>query len=265
MFAGALLLLAATEARAFDVLKTEALLPHFEEVASRAGVSVVVAAAGGPADQTLKRLVRAAPETPVLLDRVPVMGDPEEDMTRLLARVGKPCGLRVSSGGIEGEWIVTEFGACGGPSAAVGEGWTAPPTGDPLAPYAIPESGLGLGGSPAAPSIDPARLLLLDHSVPDPTTALLMSAVVGFGSGQFYAHNPRVGLVHAGLQGAGLVVFGVARLAGNNALTTSGGEVARVISDVGLMIMVGSRLVEAGTAPGAAQDEAARQISREMR
>ena len=262
MIAGVLLLLLThADASTFDVLKTEALIPHFEEVAARAGGPVVVAAAGGPADQTLKRLVRAAPEAPVLLDRVPVMGDQDDDMAKLLQRVGKPCGLRVSSGGIEGEWIVSEHGACGGASAVVGEGWTEPAPGEEPLPNAIPVAPSG----PMLPTMDPARLLLLDHTVPDPTTALLMSAVVGFGSGQFYAHNPRVGLIHASLQGAGLAVLGVARLAERDPITTSGGQIAHAIGNVGLTLMVGSRLVEAATAPGAAQAEAARQISREMR
>ena len=100
--------------------------------------TATLAAAGGPADQTLKRLVRAAPEAPVLLDRVPVMGDQDDDMAKLLQRVGKPCGLRVSSGGIEGEWIVSEHGACGGASEVVGEGWTEPAPGEEPLPNAIP-------------------------------------------------------------------------------------------------------------------------------
>lgn len=271
MTAGVLLLLIALpDALAFDVLKTEALLPRCEEVSARAGTTVVVAAAGGAADSTLKRLVRAAPQAPVLLERVSLMGDAESDMTRLLERMGKPCGLRVSPGGIEGEWIVSEHGACGGVAVPVAEGWTPPVEGDPAA-EGPPEGGAPEVSAPpprplpVRPELTPARLLLLDHTVPDPTTALMMSAVVGFGSGEFYAHNPRAGWVHAAIQGTTLAVFGIARLAAADPLTETGGAAARAVGGVALTISLGARLVEAASSPGDAQAEAGRQIEREMR
>lgn len=276
MTAGVLLLLTLSDALAFDVLKTDALIPHVEEVAARSGTTVVVAAAGGAADATLKRLARAAPAAPLTLARVSLTGDADEDMTKLLDRLGKPCGLRVSPGGIEGEWIVSEHGACGGNAVPVPEGWIDPagsgaraanpedaPTGEIVAPIPVAPA-LTVAG-PIRPTLDPARLLLLDHTVPDPTTALLMSAIVGFGSGEFYARRPRAGWIHAGVQGTSLAIAAAAHLAERSALTSTGHDVARAISGLALTVSVGARLVEVATSPGDAATEAGRQIERELR
>lgn len=259
----ALLLLLGAVAHAFDVLKTDALLPRVEEVAARAGGPIVVGAAGGESEQTLRRLLRARPELPCVLERAPLMGEAEADMQRLLQRAGYACGLRVAPGGADGEWIVSEHGACGqDPAAATANGWL------PAEPPAARSSGRRTRREESverpAEALDPTRLLLLEQTVPDPTTALLSSFLVGFGSGHFYARDHRMGWLYAGLQAGGLALYGLGRFAGASALDEEDAETARLIGALGLGFSVGVRLVDAGTAPAAAHTEARRQIERNI-
>lgn len=253
----------------FDVLKTDALGARIGEVTTRAEGSVLVAAAGGDAFRALSRLQKesgAAWE----VERVPLMGDVDSEMARVLKSARKRCGLRIAAGGLEGEWIVSEHGSCGQGSAASAEdpGWL--PGG---------EAGQGSRGErgraerDAEPSgaeapvgtLDPATLLLLEHTVPDPTTALLSSAIVGFGTGHFYAHDSSGGWLHAGAQAGGLALFGLGQLLGNQAFTPEGEKGGKALSAVGMVICVGSRLVDTATAPRAAAVDARRQIERQLR
>ncbi len=267
----ALLLLLCSAAHAFDVLKTEDLLHRIDEVSARAGGPIVVAAAGGNTEATLRRMLRLHPEAPCTLERVPLMGEPQQDMSRLLERKGEHCGLRVSPGGTEGEWLVSEHGDCGGSARPEEVGWIPTESASTETPLAVTVGeGSATSTSASVPpprpvgSPDPARLLLLEASLPDPTTALLSSVFVGFGSGHFYARDNRGGWLFAGLQAGGLAVYGLSRFAGAQSFTASGEQAARVFGTLGLTLTVGSRLVEAGTAPGAAHVAAQRQIEREL-
>lgn len=261
MIAALLLHLAASVGLAFDVLKTDAVLTRIHEVSGRAGGAIVVAAAGSDAERMLRRLVRAHPDAPCTLERVPLMSEPEEDMVRLLSRANSDCALRVAPGGLEGEWLVSEHGSCGGEDGADVTGWL-PVDGEPNRP--VRRSRRSEEPARAQVALDPTRLLLLERSVPDPTTALLSSFLVGFGSGHFYARNPRAGWLYAGLEAGGLAVYGMGRLGEAQALTSEGAGAARAVSVIGLAVAIGVRLVDAGTAPAAAHLEARRQIERQI-
>ncbi len=262
----ALLLLLTTVAYAFDVLKTDDLLGRIEETSARAGGPVVVAAAGAASEQTLRRLLRLHPEAPCTLERVPLMGDAAEDMGRLLGRSQEKCGLRVSPGGVEGEWLVSEHGACGATREKPEVGWIAPVEPEGAAPPSgeAPPSGVAPPPVPAAfPARESTQLLLLEKSLPDPTTALLSSFLVGFGTGHFYAKDARGGWLYAGLQAGGLAVYGLSRVAGSQAFTEEGETAAQVFGALGLGLSFGARLVDAGTAPGAAHVTSRRMIERQ--
>jgi len=267
----ALLLLLCSLAEAFDVLKTDALLPRVEETSVRAGGTIILAAAGAQSEQTLRKLLRAHPEAPCSLERVPLMGDSKQDMDRLLGRSSYTCALRVAPGGAEGEWLVSEHGACGRAIEAPpseGGGWVeAPVETAETAESADAPRRLARSGVPSpqpAETLDPTRLLLLDHSVPDPTTALLSSFLVGFGAGHFYAHDTRNGWIYAGVQAGGLALYGLSRFAVASAFTEDGRQAAQAFGALGLGLSFGARMVDAATAPAAAQIDARRQIERQI-
>lgn len=261
----ALLLLLSPLARAFDVLETDALLPRVEETSTRAGGTIILAAAGAQSEQALRKLLRVHPEAPCSLERVPLMGDSQQDMNRLLGRSTYKCALRVAPGGAEGEWLVSEHGACGRavePPPAEGDGWVEAPS-DTDAPSRR-EPRREVPSPQPSEELNPTRLLLLDHTVPDPTTALLSSFLVGFGAGHFYAHDTRNGMIYAGVQAGGIALFGISSFAAANSFTEDGAKAARVFGALGLSLSIGARMVDAATAPGAAQLEARRQIERQL-
>lgn len=266
-----------SSAMAFDVLSTAALPDHFKEIENRVGEPPVVAAAGNDAWRTLQQLLRTSPPPSWTVERVPLMGEVDRDMARVLAETGRPCALRVSGGGTPGEWFVSEHGACGAPNYRLDRGWVpedgavgvasgtpagvADGDGDEAASVLAPMLGSPqVGGIPLE-----GRLLLLDHTVPDPTTALLSSALVGFGAGHFYAHDMDAGWLHLGLQAGGLGLWGLSALIKPAAWNPSGQTAAKAIGVLGLGITVGSRLWDAGTAPRAAEIEARRQIELQLR
>lgn len=269
MFFALLMLLFASAAHAFDVLKTDDLLPRIEETSTRAGGPIVVAAAGASTEAALRRLLRAHPEAPCSLERVPLMGEPQQDMSRLLERSRVACGMRVSPGGAEGEWLVSFHGTCAELRATEASVWLGPegeegplPTGEGLS-VAAPQPALAVPASPGS-TLDPTRLLLLERSLPDPTTALLSSAIVGFGSGHFYARDTKGGILYAGLQAGGLAVWGLSRFAGAQSFTAEGLRTSQVLGTLGLTLSLGARMVDAGTAPAAAHTTARRQIERQI-
>lgn len=256
---------------AFDLLKTDALSTRIGEVTARAQGPVLVAAAGGDAWRTLAHLRHDGGAT-WQVERVSLMGDVDTEMLHVLTAAHARCGLRVAPGGLDGEWIVSEHGDCGqGALAGTDDaGWLDSADSGHKARGAHPANtpSTPANAAPAATpmaDLDPTTLLLLDKTVPDPTTALLSSTIVGFGAGHFYAHDATSGWVHAGLQAGGILVFGLGRMVADQAFTSDGVAAGQAISVVGASLFVGSRLVDAATAPYAASADARRQIERQLR
>lgn len=256
-----LLLLLAGPALAFDVLKTADLASRVAEVSAQAGGPILVAAAGPEADRLLTHLSREQ-DVPWKVQRVPLVGDVPGDMARVLNRAGLSCAIRVSPGGMEGEWLASLYGSCGDLKTDA-NGWL-PPDDSARRPPTEDEPAFAIPVVAEAPPLDVGRALLLAKTVPDPTTALLSSAIVGFGAGHFYADDPRSAWVHLGVQTGGLLIFGIARAAESAALYEEDAQTARIFAALGLSVTIGSRLVDAGTAPGAAQEEARRQIELQL-
>jgi hypothetical protein len=94
--------------------------------------------------------------------------------------------------------------------------------------------------------------LRLELSMPDPTTATLQSALVGFGSGHFYAERPVSGFVFLGGQLVGLGVVGAGAMATNSGDTPGVRNQGRAMMIGGLVFTGMVRLVETATAPHAA-------------
>lgn len=96
-------------------------------------------------------------------------------------------------------------------------------------------------------------LMALEAEAPDPTTALLASAFVGFGAGHFYAGDPQRGAIHAGIQGSGVLFF-------VGGLLAKDVDTAMALSNLGYTILAVGRLADIYTAPQTAHEQAARKI-----
>lgn len=270
---GMFLLALVSTSLAFDVLRTDALAARFAEVEARAAGPVVVAGAGSDAWRQLQRMSDSSPSPTWIAVRVPLMGEVDKEIGQVLAQTGRVCAVRVAKGGVEGEWFVSEHGVCG-QAQRVEPGWIPEPVatasgGSPEpAPVIEPPTVAETFAPPpvvvAVPRDDMA-VVLLEHTVPNPTTALLSSAIVGFGAGHFYANDRDAGLVYLGTQAGGLALWGLGRLIAMDAWTDTGRAAAMGMAWTGLALTVGSRMVDTATAPDAAHAEARRQIELQLR
>ncbi|MEL6345610.1 MAG: hypothetical protein AAFV53_21050 [Myxococcota bacterium] len=102
------------------------------------------------------------------------------------------------------------------------------------------------------------RYLQVQAMAPDPTVALQMSALVGFGSGHFYAGSETTGAVSFGVQlvGLGTAAGGAAYLDRN----PDQRDVGVGIVGAGLFMFAASRVVEMVTAPKQAHKTRAYQL-----
>ena len=98
-------------------------------------------------------------------------------------------------------------------------------------------------------------LLRLQTSLPSPVAATVLSALVGFGSGHYYAGSPESGQVHLVLQIVGLVAIGVGSALADDYDTEQAGQ---IIGTIGLLGFGTDRIVEAANAPFKAHQTSAR-------
>lgn len=266
-------------ALAFDVRRTEELAARLAEIEGRAAGPVVIAGAGSDAWRQIQKMQGGSPPPTWTAVRVPLMGDVDREMAQVLAQSGRVCAVRVAKTGVEGEWFISEHGVCGQAQRAE-SGWipevaalaagaseASATTSNPLSVEGSPTGDNFAEPAPLVVAVarDDMAVVLLQHTVPNPTTALLSSALVGFGAGHFYANDDDQGWMHLGLQASGLVVFGLGRLIAEGAWTDLGRRSAMGMAWVGVGLTVGSRLVDTATAPDAAHDEARRQIELQLR
>ena len=94
--------------------------------------------------------------------------------------------------------------------------------------------------------------LRLEASLPDPATATLQSALVGFGSGHFYAERPVNGFVFLGGQLLGLGLVGAGSMLTTNGETPGVRNKGRVLMIGGMSFTGLVRVAEIATAPHAA-------------
>jgi len=142
-------------------------------------------------------------------------------MNRALRRTGLACGVRLTPAARD-RWTVQLHGACGG----------------------------GEGSGAALALTDELYMLHLERSLPQPGTAFAQSAVIGFGTGHFYADNPARGRLHLGLQIGGIgFSAGMAALAG---VAFNGGDDPtpfQMAAAAGGAFTLGARVFDAIDAP----------------
>lgn len=138
------------------------------EVQQRLGTPLVVGVAGPEAEHWLERQLRERPSLArsVAVVRVPTVGDPQAEMTRLMRERGVSCAVRVAEQG--STWAAQSFGDCAAGGAVPG------PFDAVVAPMA--------GASSTAPSLTgPAGAVLVElMAMPDNTTRqALLTAKLG--------------------------------------------------------------------------------------
>lgn len=106
------------------------------------------------------------------------------------------------------------------------------------------------------------RRAYLEATLPDPGVAFGMSTIYGFGAGHFYAGNPRVGIIHAGVQGGGVALAGVGLsvVAGGACNNKPCVKSQIAMASVGITAFLLDRVIDAVTAPGSAHRTAAKRI-----
>lgn len=101
------------------------------------------------------------------------------------------------------------------------------------------------------------ELTRIHATLPDPNAALLQSALLGFGAGHFYAEQPRLGLIHAGVQAVGVGLAGLGGgLASGVSRYSNLGERYQAIMYAGLALTGAGRLADLYTAPYSARKTA---------
>ena len=181
---------------------------------------------------------------------------------------GLACGVFLAPQGSD-HWRAKAIGTCAGNKPA--EVAAVPvPASAPTAPTAAAASAAASPASVppaiaptiAAPSMDLAAftaaqkdLLRLETSLPSPTAATLLSALVGFGSGHYYAGSPDSAQVHLVVQILGVVAIGVGSALASDPDSESVGQVVGAIGIAGFGI---DRIVEAANAPFKAHQTSAR-------
>ena len=167
-----------------------------------------------------------------------------------LRESGLSCGVFLVRQGSD-HWRAKAIGTCDGNKPA--EVAAAPVAGaasvDAPAPIAPTTEGL----PPTVASMDVAAftkaqmdLLRVESSLPSPTAAVLLSALVGFGSGHFYAGSPESGQVHLVVQLISLVAIGTGSVLADDYDTESIGQIVGATGIIGFSV---DRIIDAANAP----------------
>lgn len=223
---------------------------RLRELAEAHGELVLVAAAGPDAERAVQDMMPRMPSGSVELVRVPTVGDPAREAELKLGASPATCLAWVSTFGPE--LRLSTFGDC--PALSDAPPPPPPPTAPVAAgrPQATPTPEVPASFKPSPEYVRAQReLLALEASLPDPTTAFLLSGVIGFGVGHFYAGDNQRGAIHLSAQLGGLALTGLATLAaGQNA------DAALALQVLGGGVLGISRLVDMGTAPLTAHEQA---------
>lgn len=263
--------------------EVELVAAKVRTLSAQSSSTVLIGATTAELERALIRMIAHDPALRAKVVSVPLTGDAETEMGLALSSNGLLCGLRVA-GAADGSLKLQSFGTCDGkgvvraptvePASRVADTATramSPTPADPPRTPAMPPSPATpstpvvlLAPPVAAPAVDPWKVLLVDHQVPDPTTAVLLSTFVGFGSGHFYAKDDEVGNIHASVQGSALGLVVVGRVLMITADTVDAADFGSILSNVGTIAFGVDRIVDAWTAPLAAHEEARRQIQRQL-
>jgi hypothetical protein len=181
------------------------------------------------------------------------------------------CGLHVRHVGPGSFWGIDESAGCTSkapPPAAVAPVPVATAVAPaPAAPVAMvtPAPVVAAPLPPPVAAAPPAtgtwsdqRQLDLLLAAPSPATAMLMSTLVGFGSGHFYAGSPASGTRHLVIQAAAVALAGIGSAVASSASDPAFGN---LLYNGGLTARIVDRAVEVINAPFKAHQTTARMIS----
>ena len=187
------------------------------------------------------------------------------------------CGLHVRHVGAGSFWGIDESAGCTSKAAPVAPASVATavaPAPAPAAPVApvvpaapVPPAPIVVVAPPpvtiaAAPPVagtwSDQRQLDLLLSAPSPAASVLMSAVVGFGSGHYYAGSKASGTRHLAIQGSTILLAGIGSAIAGSA---SDPAVANFVYASGLTAFLVDRAIEIVNAPFKAHQTTARMLS----
>jgi hypothetical protein len=127
------------------------------------------------------------------------------------------------------------------------------------APVVVPSLPPPVAAAPApAGTWSDQRQLDLLLSAPSPATAMLMSTIVGFGSGHYYAGSKGSGTRHLAIQATAVVLAGIGSAVASSATDPAFGN---LVYNTGLAALIVDRAVEVINAPFKAHQTTARMIS----
>jgi len=245
-----------------------------ELVSVHGTTDVAVATPGFDAVDRVRATLSAANLGAVAVTRVSELAEPEKVTTRLVRR--SACVLYVVPAA--GRFRVTRFGACA-------EGRAAPPADPPSLADRDGRRPDGPQRPPAGAEATPPSIVrgsqssdldlrlmvrsdwdlaLARLNAPDPVAATVMSGLVGFGSGHFYAKSPGSGTAHLIVQlaSSALMIAGTLMQQSFDDVVFERGQLAMAVGTTTLAI---SRLVETVTVPRKASKVAVREIQEERR
>lgn len=257
------------------------------------GVSPILVAATGRDDtRSAERIVANYPGLALSVVTIPTVGDRDGEMALAMKRAGISCAVRVTAAS-QGGLSATRYGVCLAAGAAATPTMTlatapntpaatplelavAPPPTGAVAPAAATPVVLAATPIATAPIAPPSpstnassgdlsllraelwQVAAAEAAGPDPTAALMCSALVGFGSGHFYAGDTSSGTAHLAVQGGALLVSVIALgVAGQ-----TGSQEAAQVYGAGIAVMGIARVVEMWTAPGKADATATARLRR---
>ena len=186
------------------------------------------------------------------------------------------CGLHVRHVGPGSFWGIDESAGCTSkapPAAPAPLATTVAPAPVPAAPVApvAPVAPLAptpvvvapppppiAAAQPAAGTWSDQRQLDLLLAAPSPAASMLMSTIVGFGSGHYYAGSKSSGTRHLVIQAVAVGLAGIGSAVASNAADPAFGN---LVYNTGLTALIVDRAVEVINAPFKAHQTTARMIS----
>jgi len=263
---------ASTASTASTMVATDDLAVHLRRNSARILEPFIIGVEGEDTERAVRRALKGDLPAAVEIVRMPIIGDPEFEMERALAKAETRCGLYISPAN-RGVWTVSSHGDCRSAAQLVASAQAAVSAPDSTpTPQTAPQltSGQPTEGATIGSTTDPGadidalwRIAQLEQQLPDPNTALLESLLFGFGAGHYYSgHNER-GTLHLGLQVGGLALSGLGVLYGNNvADETWEYKLASGLMVVGGVVFGADRVVDIYTAPSSAHDVGRRRMEK---
>jgi hypothetical protein len=255
-------------ASASTVVATNDLAVHLHKNSARILEPMIIGVEGPDTERVVRKATKGALPAAVEIVRMPIIGDPESEMARILAKTDTRCGLYISPAN-RGMWTVSTHGDCRSAAQLAAEaqetdGTPADPAiPDPVTVQPAQSPGVFASTDPSTEVDAMWRIAQLEQQLPDPNTAMLQSLVFGFGAGHYYAGNNKRGRLHMGMQAGGLALSALSFLYGAKiADETWKYELASGTMVVGGAVFGADRVWDIYTAPSSAHDVGRRRMEK---